>query len=476
MYDVAIIGCGIVGAAAAYELSKLKADIVIIEKENDVACGTTRANSAIIHAGYDPKFGTKMASTNVRGCKLAEKLCGELGVPFRRIGSLVLAFSEEDMEHVRRLYDNGVKNGVKGMELWDSATLHEREKNVSPEAIGALYAPSAGIVNPWEYCLALAETAVLNGARLMRSAEVTSIKRTGGAYTVCTTAGDVEARFVINAAGVYAGRIHSMVSEKPLEITPLKGEYYLLDKSEYGVVKHVIFQCPTKDGKGVLVAPTVDGNVIVGPNSVKAEPDDTSVSASSLSMIREAALRSVPNLKVSASIRNFAGLRASAEQDDFIIEEAEDAPGFIDLAGIKSPGLTSAPAIAEEAVKLLKACGLKADERESFTHRPKRIRFKELDEDEKRRLVEENPEYGRVICRCETITEGEILYSLHETIPALSVDGVKRRTGAGLGRCQGGFCAPRVVELMERELGLSTENILQDRAGTNIFVGETKGC
>lgn len=476
MYDVAIIGCGIVGAAAAYELSRFDADIVILEKENDVACGTTRANSAIIHAGYDPRFGTKMASTNVRGCELAEKLCGELGVPFKKVGSLVLAFSDDDMEHIRRLYDNGVKNGVKGMEIWDSATLHERERNISQEAIGALYAPSAGIVNPWEYCLALAETAVLNGARLMRSAEVTSIRRTDNGYAITTAAGEVEAKFVINAAGVYADRIHDMVSHKQFAIKPLKGSYYLLDKSEYGAVEHIVFQCPTKDGKGVLIAPTVDGNIIVGPDSVRAEPDDTSVSADSLSVIKKAALRSVPSLNLSASIRNFAGLRASAETDDFIIEEAEGAPGFIDLAGIKSPGLTAAPAIAEEAVRLLKACGFNPSERKSFIPRQKRIRFKELSDSEKRRLVEEKPEYGRVICRCETVTEGEILYALHEAIPAVSMDGVKRRTGAGLGRCQGGFCAPRVVELMERELGLKTEDILQDREGTNIFVGETKGC
>jgi glycerol-3-phosphate dehydrogenase len=473
MYDVAIIGCGITGAAAAYALSRYEVNTVILEAENDVAAGTTKANSAIVHAGYDPKPGTLMARLNVAGNQLTRTICQALDVPFQPIGSLVLALEESEVATLQTLYDRGIANGVPGLQLLSREETLALEPNVNPAVCGALFAPSAAIVSPWELALAMAEIAVVNGTELRRSAKVTAITPLeGGGYALTTPNGIVEARYVINAAGIYADAVHNMAAEPAFHITPTRGEYYLLDHSEQGVVSHVIFQCPNQYGKGILVAPTVHGNVIVGPTSEPVEGENIANTTGALQFIDRQAHRSIPSLNLRASIRNFAGVRASADIDDFIIQES--APGFVDLAGIKSPGLTAAPAIGEEAVQILAQSGLALSERKNWINTRSKVRFKELSPAEKQQLVSEHPAYGRVICRCETITEGEILDAIHSPIPPVSIDGVKRRCNAGMGRCQGGFCGPRVLELLSREEEISPLDVLQDKAGTQILIGETK--
>ena len=473
MFDVAIIGCGVIGAATAYTLARYQLKVLVLEAENDVADGTTKANSAIIHAGYDPEPGTRMARLDVLGNRLAGEICERLDVPFKRNGSLVLAFSEEEIPHLKKLYSNGVANGVPGIRLLDAAQVRELEPNLSDRVVAALYAPSAGVISPWEYALAMAQVAVRNGVRLERGSRVTAIRKLEGeGYELHTGTGDYQARRVINAAGLHSEEIHNMVAPPSFHIQPTRGQYYLLDKSEGSRVNCVIFQCPTKLGKGILVSPTVHGNLIVGPDAELVDGDDTSTTAAALEQVAELGRKSVPSVDLRASIRNFAGVRANSDRGDFVIEEA--APGFIDLAGIKSPGLSSAPAIALEAVELLKGTGLELREDPDFVDGRRRPRFKELSEAEKRALIAKDPAYGRVICRCETITEGEILEAVRAPIPPVSVDGVKRRCSAGMGRCQGGFCGPRVLEILSRELHRDPTEILKDKAGTVILTGQTK--
>lgn len=476
MYDVAIIGCGIVGAAAAFELSRYDISVIALERENDVATGTTKANSAIVHAGYDPEPGTLMAELNVRGNAIIKDLCLRLDVPYRQCGSLVLAFSEQELQALEKLKQRGIKNGVSGLEIFTRERLRETEPNVSDEAVAALYAPTAGIVSPWELALALIETAVKNGAELKLNSSVTGIEKTGVGYRLATESGPVEARYVLNAAGARADEVHNLVAVPTFRIIPDRGEYYLLDKSEGGCVKHVVFQCPSRHGKGTLVAPTVHGNLIVGPsNGPTLGPDDTATTLNGLKAVAESARRSIPSVNLRDSIRNFAGIRAASDKDDFIISEAADAPGFIDLAGIKSPGLTAAPAIAVMATELLQKSGLVLIKKERFVCERRRTRFKELSPEEKAELIQREPDFGRVVCRCETVTEGEILEALRAPVPPKSVDGVKRRTGAGMGRCQGGFCGPRIVEILARELGISPLEVEQDLCKSYLLTGETKG-
>lgn len=472
MYDVAIIGSGIIGSACAYFLSRYSLKIAVIERKNDVCCGTTRANSAIIHAGYDPMPGTNCAKYNVRGNALAKELCRKLDVPYEQIGSLVVAFSEKEVETVKELYERGIKNGVEGMEIWDKSRLKAEEPELSDNAVCALYAPSAAIVNPWQYGLAFAETAVRNGARLMLENEVESITKKDGFWHIETSKTSVDARFVINAAGVNSDIIHNMVSEPAFEINPTAGEYYLLDKSEGFRAKHVIFQCPDENGKGVLVSPTVHGNLIVGPNHLPTERDNTETTTASLDYIRTVGAKSIPSIQYRDNIRNFTGVRATPSTGDFVIGFCEE--NFLDLAGIFSPGLASAPAIAEDAVKMLSEKGLELKEKPDAITERKCLRFKHLSDEEKNRVIAGNPAYGRVICRCETITEGEILDALASPIPPVSLDGIKRRAGTGMGRCQGGFCGPKVLEIIAKTKGIPFEDVLNDNTGSYILTGETK--
>ncbi len=475
MYDVAIIGCGIIGAATAYELSRYNLRVVALEAENDVANGTTKANSAILHAGYDPEPGTKMARLNVEGVKLAKELCDKLAVERKEIGSFVLAFTQEEMETVKKLFDRGNQNGVPDMKILTGDEVRAMEPAISGEVVGALYAPSAAIVSPWEFCIALAETAVVNGVEVRLSAKVESIEKKKDSFLLHTSAGDVEAKYVVNAAGVEADKVHAMVGGHTFRTLPNRGEYFLLDKAQGELVNKVVFQCPNQDGKGVLVAPTVHGNLIVGPNAQGVEKaDDVNNTSAGLAFVRRMSVKSVPGIGFRDSIRNFAGVRANTDQDDFIIEESPAAKGFVNLGGIKSPGLSSAPAIGVEAVELLKSCGLVLNKKETFVDTRERTVFRHLSAGEKAELVQRNPLYGRVICRCETITEGEIVDAIHRPIVPRSIDAIKRRCNAGMGRCQGGFCGPRVHEILSRELKLPLDQILMDEEGSYILTQPTK--
>ena len=469
MVDVAIIGCGVTGAAVAYQLAKKQVSVLILEAENDVSMGTTKANSAILHAGYDPEPGTSMARLNVRGSALAKEICAALDVPYKQTGSFVVAFGPEQEKTLRRLYENGTANGVPGLEILSGEKARALEPNLSPEITAALHAPSAAIVSPWEFALAMAENAVQNGADLQLETRVTGLTPTEGGWKIETTKGDFEARFVVNAAGVDAGKVHALAAPENFVTKPCRGEYYLLDKSAGNTVGRVIFQCPTAAGKGVLVAPTVHGNLIVGPNAQDvADSADTATTAMGLAQVAQ----SVPGVDLSACIRNFAGIRANTDRPDFVIQWA--APGFLDLAGMKSPGLSAAAAVGEEAAALLQRAGLVLKEKENPVPTRKRIRFKELPGEEKAALIAREPSYGRVICRCETVTEGEIIAACHTAIPPRSIDGVKRRVGAGMGRCQGGFCGPRVMEILSRELGKSPLEIPQEGAASILLTGRTK--
>ena len=473
MYDVAIIGCGVIGAATAYQLAGRGVSVLMLEAENDVAMGTTKANSAILHAGYDPEPGTQMAYLNVRGSAMAKEICQLLDVPYQQIGSLVLAFSEEEMDHVRLLCQRGEANGVPGVRVLSKEETLAMEPNLSDAVCGALLAPSAAVVSPWEYALAMAENAVVNGAQLKLETRVTGLEKQADSWLIHTNQGDEQARFVVNAAGVQAGHIHEMAAPKTFTTTPCRGEYYLLDKAEGSRVNHVIFQCPTKVGKGILVSPTVHGNLIVGPNAENI-PDEgnTANTAAGLAFVGEMARKSVPEVNLRASIRNFAGIRANTDQKDFVIDWA--APGLLDLAGMKSPGLSAAAAVGEKAAQMLKEKGLALGEDERKITTRKKFRFKECTAQEKARLIEKDPAYGKIICRCETITEGEILAACRTPIKPRSIDAVKRRTNAGMGRCQGGFCGPRVMEILVKELGMDPLAAPQDQAGATVLVSKTK--
>jgi len=473
-YDVLIIGCGITGAACAYALSRYDLKIGILEAGSDIAAGATKANSAIIHAGFDPRPGTLMARLNVRGAALAPEICRKLDVPYIDCGSLVLAFSDADLKHIRSLYERGVANGVPDMKILSGEEVRAKEPNLAPNVVGALWAPTSGIVCPWEYALAMAETAVRNGAALHRSARVTGMEKTAEGFAVHTERGDFFSRFVLSAAGVHAGTVRAMLEPPDYEIIPTRGQYYILDKSEGARVGCTVFQCPDERGKGVLVSPTVHGNLIVGPDAIPGDADDTRTDSAGLAAIAAAARRSVPSVDLRQNIRNFAGVRANSAGHDFLIEESRRFPGFIDFAGIKSPGLTAAPAVGEYALELLQKAGLALREKSDFIDRRQRIRFKELPADARSALIAKDPAYGRVICRCETVTEGEIVAALRSPIPPMSINAVKRRVGAGMGRCQGGFCAPRVHELIVRELGIDWPDVCLEAPGSELLAFETK--
>ncbi|MDE7260770.1 MAG: NAD(P)/FAD-dependent oxidoreductase [Oscillospiraceae bacterium] len=473
MQDVIIIGCGVTGAACAYTLSRYNLRVTILEAANDVAAGTTKANSAILHAGYDPEPGTLMARLNVEGVRLAEEICKKLDVPYQKTGSMVLAFDEKDRACLDALLERGRQNGVPDLRLLTGDEARELEPELSPEVSAVLLAPSAAIVNPWEYALAMAETAVKNGAELHRLCRVTGISKEADGFTVTTSNGIFRGRFVINAAGVHAGEIHELAAPPSFAIRPAKGEYYLLDKSEGGRVGRVVFQCPSHLGKGVLVSPTVHGNLIVGPNSEPSGAEDLSVTAKGLETVRRLAVRSVPGVRFRENIRNFAGVRANSDRGDFIIEESA-VPSFFDAAGICSPGLSAAPAIARYLADLLAERGLVLTEKPDYDDSRKRVRFHELDTEARNALIARDPRYGRVVCRCETVTEGEVAACVHTPIPPASVNGVKRRVGAGMGRCQGGFCGPRVQAVLARELGVDPREIPLEGPGSYILTGETK--
>lgn len=475
MYDVLIIGAGVCGSAAARELSRYQLKIGVLEKGEDVCSGTSKANSGIVHAGFDAKPGSLMAEMNVKGNAMMEELSKELDFSFERIGSLILCFQEEDLDKLEDLKRQGEKNGVPDIQIIRQEALREMEPNISHEAVAALYAPTGGIVCPFGLNIALAENAAMNGVDFFFDKEVERIEKSEEGYRVITGDQVFETKCIINAAGVYADVFHNMVSEQKIHITARKGEYYLLDRSVGDHVNHTIFQLPGKYGKGVLVTPTVHGNLLVGPTAKDIEnKEGTNTTAEGMEEVAKKAVRSVEGLPLRQVITSFTGLRAHEEGHEFIIEEVKDAPGFFDCAGIESPGLTSAPAIGVRLAELVSQ-KLHPEKKEDFISKRKGIlNPQKLSREEWRELVKENPAYGTIICRCESVTEGEILDAIHRPLGARSLDGVKRRTRAGMGRCQSGFCAPKTMEILSREWKIPMEELTKAGGNSKLLVGTTK--
>ncbi|MDD6217350.1 MAG: NAD(P)/FAD-dependent oxidoreductase [Roseburia sp.] len=475
MYDVIIIGGGVSGAASARELSRYKAKILLIEKEEDVCCGTSKANSAIVHAGYDAAEGSLMAKLNVRGNEMMEQLSKDLDFPFKRNGSFVVCLDEEDMPGLQALYERGIRNGVKDLKILNKEEALAMEPNLSDQVYAALYAPTAGIVCPFNLNIALAENACMNGVEFKFNTEVQDIKKTDEGFEMITSQGIFKTRYVVNAAGVYADKIHNMVSEKKIHITARRGDYCLLDKSAGNHVSRTIFALPGKLGKGILVAPTIHGNLILGPTAVDIDDKEgTNTTRDGLDQVIQKAGMNVKNLPLRQVITSFAGLRAHEDHHEFIIGEVEDAKGFIDCAGIESPGLTSCPAIGEMVAGILKEkMGL--EEKSDFIPvRKGLLDPKTLSMEERNNLIKEKPAYGNIICRCEMITEGEIIDAIRRPLGARSLDGVKRRTRAGMGRCQSGFCSPRTMEILSRECGMDMFDITKSGGESKIVTGINK--
>lgn len=477
IFDVAIIGAGVVGTMIARELSRYNIKIAMIEKNSDVATGTTKANSAIVHAGFDAENGTLKAKLNVRGTALMPQICKELNVPFKEIGSLVLAYSDEEKETLKVLYERGVKNGVERMSILDFDGVKAIEPNISDEVKGALLAESAGIVCPYELAIASAQNAVDNGAEFFRNSEVTSISYNNDCFTLGTASGTIEAKYVINAAGTDSDIVAGMIDDNSFRIVLRKGEYYLLDKSESSKLSHVLFPCPSKLGKGILLSPTVDGNVIAGPTSEDIpDRDDTGTTPEALAKVTANSTRAVPGVSLRSAITSFSGIRAHTTNadNDFIIGSSEKNKKFINVAGIESPGLSSAPAIAEYVAEILFAME-SFEKKDNFNPvRPAPVRFRELNTQQRKELIAKDKRYGKIICRCETVTEGEIIDAIHTSVGAVDVDGVKRRTRAGMGRCQGGFCGSKVIEILARELGKPVNEITKNGGNSKIIYERTK--
>ena len=477
MYDVTIIGAGVVGASIARELSRYMLKTLVLEKNIEVCQGTTKANSAIVHGGYDAYEGSLKAKLNVWGNKLYSQLTEELEVSFDRIGSLVVAFNEEEMKELEVLYKRGLNNQVEGLELVNGDRARDLEPNLSKEVIGALYCSSAGIVCPFNMTFALIENAIENNVELKTSETAMSIEKLDEGFKITTSNSEYKTKYIVNAAGLYSDKIANLIGDNEFEILPRKGEYRILDRNAGDSVTKVIFQAPTKVGKGILVAPTVHGNVIVGPTADNVDSvEDTTTSSSGIEKVDELSRKSIPNLPLNQSIRVFAGVRASSNKKDFVIYPSKNAKGFINVGGIDSPGLASSPAIAKYVAKLLNEQGLELEENPSFNPKRKAILgFEHMSLEEKKEILKQNPKYSKIICRCESITEGEIIEAIKRPAGARTLDGVKRRVRPGSGRCQGGFCAPRVMEILSRELNIPIEELVKENHGSALVDSKIKG-
>lgn len=452
MYDVIIIGGGVTGCAAAAELAKYQLDVCLVEKESDVCEGTSKANSAIVHAGFDAEPDTLKAKLNVRGNAMIAELSNKLDFAFKNNGAMVLCFDEDRLTDLKKLREKGEKNGVAGLEILSGDEARAREPRLSKEVKYALYAPTSGIVCPFEMTLAFAENAYANGVEFRLSTEVTAIENISEGWKVTTDKGEILGRYIFNCAGVYADKIAEMANAGGFRIIPRKGEYMLMDKDAGETVSHTIFQLPTKMGKGVLVTPTVHGNLLVGPTAEDIDDkENTSTTAGGLAEIRAKSALSVEGLPFGKVITGFTGLRAVGDTNDFIINEG--AEGFFNAAGIESPGLTSAPAIAEMMREMLSKKTDLSPKTDHIDTRKGVVHFAELSREEQNALIAKDPTYGNIVCRCETITEGEIRDAINRPLGAVTLDGVKRRTRAGMGRCQAGFCSPKTILLLAEKLG-----------------------
>lgn len=475
--DVVVIGAGVIGSAIARELSRYQLDIILLEKEADVAMGTSKANSAIVHAGFDNKSGTLAAKLNVEGNAMFEQVAEELDVPFKRIGSLVVATNEEELKVLQELKARGDANGVPNLEILSGEEVRRMEPNIAPGVIGALHAPTGGIVCAFQLTIGYAENAVANGVRLMLETKVESLATEDGRITgVVTNKGTIKARYVINAAGVFSDDIARMVGEDFFTVKPRRGQYFLLDKKAGNTVSHTIFPTPTKLGKGILISPTVDGNLLMGPTAEDLnDKEDVATTREGLMSILEKAKTMVGGISPRDAITTYSGLRAQPSTGDFVIQHSGSIKGLIHAGGMKSPGLASSPAVAKMIVEMVKeAENGNLEEKKEFNPRRKVIRFHALSPTEQAELVAKDPKYGQIICRCETVTEGEIVDAIRRPVGATNLDGIKRRTRAGAGRCQGGFCSPRVLAILSRELGVPMEEVTKFGGNSILLYGKTK--
>lgn len=477
MYDVIVIGGGVIGGAVLRELTKYRLRVCLAEKEADVAMGASKANSGIVHAGFDAIEGSNKAKFNVLGNTMMQEYATELGVKFARIGSLVLAFSHEDMCALAVLKERGEHNGVEDLRIIDQNELRSLEPHVSCNAVGALYAPTGGIICPYELTIAAIGNAMDNGAELFTDFCVSKIAKKDSVFTVTASSGKVlQGKLLINCAGLGAETVAKLAGDNSIRIGARRGEYILLDRESGNFVRHTVFTTPTKMGKGILVSPTADGNVLLGPTAEELTEGSTDTSATGLDSVMDNAKKMCENVPLFNTITSFAGVRAySRDRHDFIIEESNEVPGLIHLAGIESPGLTSAPAIAKFAAEELVGKHMSLKKNETFSgKRAPDCFFKQLSTEEKNKLIAKDPAYGRIVCRCEQITEGEIVRAVHENPPARNVDAVKRRTRAGMGRCQGGFCQPSVAEIIARETGIALEQVTKNGKGSHLLVRRSK--
>ena len=474
LFDTAVIGGGVVGGFVLRELTKYQLSCVMLEKANDVCMGQSKANSGIVHAGYDAKSGTLKAKFNILGSELMPKVASELGVKYINNGSLVVAFSEEDLNIVKSLKERGEKNGVKGLEILTKEQLKEKEKNISDDAVGALFAPTGGIICPYELTIASIGNAMDNGAKLLTSFEVCDIKVCNEGFILSSTEGEVVlARTVINCAGLGSEKVANLIGDNSFKIGARKGEYILLDKTPF--VNSTLFFTPTEKGKGILVSSTVDGNVLLGPTSKEMESGSTQTEQEGINLILSQVNRMCKNVPLNQTITSFAGVRAFCDRHDFIIEKSKICERFINVAGVESPGLTSAPAIAKYVVNELIGSLLPLKVNENFNpNRSKEYFFKRLSNEEKSKIIKQNPAFGKLVCKCENISEGEIVNAIKLNPPATDIDAVKRRTRSGMGRCQGGFCQPNVAQILARELNIPLEKVTKKGKGSEILAGVSK--
>lgn len=479
-YDVVVIGAGVVGAMITRELSKYNLNLMLVEKCSDVAMGATKANSAIVHAGFDAEVGSLKAKLNVQGASLMAYYCNKLSVPYKNIGSLVVAYDWDDMQTLEMLFERGFNNGVPNMEIISQERLRVMEPYISENAIGALWAPTAGIVSPYELTIAAVENAIMNGARVKRNSGVFDIEYKDGMFCLSTASGVIKAKYVINCAGIFSDKIAAMIGDTSIKLIPRKGEYYLLDKTEKKMVNHVLFQCPSAMGKGILVSPTVHGNVLMGPTALDLDFDsklDLDTTIDGLDTVKSSVSGVIPQMSTRNAITSFSGIRAhrAGEDSDFLIAPSEVNNHFVNVAGIESPGLTAAPAIARYVGKIFNEIAPEYEKKKDFrSTRPAPVRVNELSFEERAKLIKKDSRYGRIICRCEGITEGEIVDAIKAPCGARDVDGVKRRTRSGMGRCQGGFCGSKVVEILARELDVPMNKVTKHGNGSKILFDKTK--
>ena len=472
--DILIIGAGITGTALAREISRYDVSCVVIDRACDVAEGATKANSGIVHAGYDAVPGTLKAKYNVAGAAAYPGLCRELGVPYRRCGALVIGFDKADEETLRNLLERGIQNGVEGLRILDRNAALEMEPNLNPDICSALYVPTSAIVSPYEMAFALADDAALNGVEFRFGQQVRSIGRMeDGRWHVRTDTDDCECSAVVNCAGASGAELHNMISDTPLKMIHRRGQYYLLDRAEQQPFAMTVFQCPSRMGKGVLVSPTVHGNLLLGPTAEDIDdPLDTATTASGLADILAKAGRTWAGLSTRTNITNFSGVRAHLPSDDFVVGPCDGCPGYFEAIGIESPGLSSAPAIGQDLAAMI-ADHLSLTRKEQVVPYPAvPVPFHDMTPEQREQAIASDPAYGNIICRCEVVTEAEIRRAIRRPVGARSVDGVKRRTRAGMGRCQGGFCCPRVAAIISEETGIPLKEVTKN-GGESFLLSDT---